>query len=36
MKDTFLGKYKSLQTTMVYTHEMNRGPMRVKSPGDNL
>jgi integron integrase len=28
--------HKSLQTTMVYTHVMNKGPMGVKSPGDNL
>ncbi len=28
--------HKSLQTTMVYTHVMNNGPMGVKSPGDDL
>ncbi len=28
--------HKSLQTTMVYTHVMNKGPMGVKSPGDSL
>ena len=28
--------HKNLQTTMVYTHVMNKGPMGVKSPGDTL
>jgi len=28
--------HKSLQTTMIYTHVMNKGPLGVKSPGDNL
>ena len=28
--------HKKLETTMVYTHVMNKGPMGVKSPGDNL
>ena len=28
--------YKNLQTTMVYTHVMNKGPLGVKSPGDSL
>ena len=28
--------HKSLQTTMIYTHVMNKGPMGVKSPGDSL
>ena len=28
--------HKNLQTTMVYTHVMNKGPMGVKSPGDSL
>lgn len=28
--------HKNLQTTMIYTHVMNKGPMGVKSPGDNL
>jgi len=25
-----------LQTTMIYTHVMNKGPMGLKSPGDSL
>ncbi|MBC8198098.1 MAG: integron integrase [Candidatus Marinimicrobia bacterium] len=28
--------HKNLQTTMVYTHVMNKGPLGVKSPGDSL
>lgn len=28
--------HKSLQTTMIYTHVMNKGPLGVKSPGDDL
>jgi len=28
--------HKSLQTTMIYTHVMNNGPLGVKSPGDTL
>lgn len=28
--------HKKLETTMVYTHVMNKGPMGVKSPGDTL
>ena len=28
--------HKNLQTTMVYTHVMNKGPLGVKSPGDDL
>ncbi len=28
--------HKSLQTTMIYTHVMKRGPLGVKSPGDKL
>ena len=28
--------HKNLQTTMIYTHVMNKGPLGVKSPGDTL
>ena len=28
--------HKKLETTMVYTHVMNKGPLGVKSPGDDL
>jgi len=28
--------HKSLETTMIYTHILNQGPMAVKSPGDSL
>jgi integrase len=28
--------HKKLETTMIYTHVMNKGPMGVKSPGDML
>jgi len=28
--------HKSLQTTIIYTLVMNKGPVSVKSPGDNL
>ncbi len=28
--------HKSLETTMIYTHVLNKGPLAVKSPGDNL
>ena len=29
-------EFNNLQTTMVYTHVMNKGPMGVKSPWDTL
>ena len=28
--------HKNLQTTMICTHLMNKGPLGVKSPGDTL
>ncbi len=29
-------EFNYLQTAMIYTHVMNKGPMGVKSPGDSL
>jgi site-specific recombinase XerD len=28
--------HKDVKTTMIYTHVLNRGPVGVKSPADNL
>ncbi|RMZ49039.1 hypothetical protein EB821_04465 [Candidatus Marinimicrobia bacterium PRS2] len=28
--------HKNLETTMIYTHVLHKGPLGVKSPGDTL